>query len=125
MTDLSWELYIEYSENEYLTNSYSLVIEGCEFEQYDNKVTEPNNALLSNPLVVFDNRLEESFFSTYDTTESFENYSNETIEPSLILLNNPNNNNLGFSENNFEETNCSSIYQYNLHVGDIFDDWQS
>ena len=125
MTDLSWEQYIEYSEDEYLTDSYSLVIEGCEFEQYDNKDTKQNNALLKSPLVVFDNRLEESFFSTYNTTEEFENYSNETIEPSLILLNKSNNNNLDFSENIFEETNGSSIYQYNLNVGDIFDDWQS
>ena len=63
MTDLSWEQYIEYSEDEHLTDSYSLVIEGCEFEQYDNdEVTEQNNALLRNSLVVFDNRLEESFF---------------------------------------------------------------
>ena len=125
MTDLSWEQYIEYSEDEHLTDSYSLIIEGCEFEQYDNEVTEQNNALFRNSLVVFDNRLEESFFSTYNITEGFENYSNETIEPSLILLNNPNNNNLDFSENISEKTNGSSIYQYNLNVGDIFDNWQS
>src|SRR5438874_2132456 len=109
MTDLSWKQYIEYSEDEYLTNSYSLVNEGCEFEQHDNKVTEQNNALLRSPLLVFDNKLEESFFSTYSTTERFENHLNETIEPSFILLN-PNNNNLDFFENISEETNCSSIY---------------
>src|ERR1051325_3185600 len=117
MTDSSWEQYIEYSEDEYLTNSYSLIIEGCEFEKYD-EVIEPNIALLRSPLPVFDNRLEESFF--------IHNTENDTIEPSLILLNNPNDNNLDFLEDNLEEPNFSStVYQYNLHVGDIFDDWQS
>ena len=120
MTDASWEQYIEYSENEYLTNSYSLVIEGCEFEKYD-EVIEPNNALLGSSLLDFNNtynRLEESFFSIH-------NIENETIEPSLILLDNPDNNSLDFLEDNLEETNFSSVYQYNLHIGDIFDDWQS
>ena len=80
-------------------------------------------------MVVFDNNeLKKSFFSTYNIKDTFENYSNETIDPSLILLNNPNNpnnpnnNNLDFFKNSLKETNISSIYQYNLHVGDIFDD---
>ena len=72
-----------------------------------------NNTLQKKSLVAFDNRLEESFFSTYNATKGFKN---ETIEPSLILLN-PNNNNLDFSENIPEKTNYFSIYQFRLVGG--------
>jgi hypothetical protein len=123
MTNLSQEPYMEYLEDEYLTNSYSLVVKGCEFEQYDNELTEPNNILLENCLPVFDNRLEEF----YNKQDSFESYSNDTIEPNLTLLNinSPNNNILDVFDNNLETSHSSSIYQYNLHIGDVFDDWKS
>ena len=73
---------MEYLEDEYLTNSYSLVVKGCEFEQYDNELTKSNNILLENYLPVFDNRLEEF----YNTKDIFESYSNDTIEPNSILI---------------------------------------
>jgi hypothetical protein len=123
MTNLSQEPYMEYLEDEYLTNSYSLVVKGCEFEQYDNELIEPNNILLENCLPVFDNRLEEF----YNKQDSFESYSNDTIEPNLTLLNinSPNNDILDVFDNNLETSHSSSIYQYNLHIGDVFDDWKS
>ena len=93
MKNLNQESYVEYLKDEYLINSYSLIIEGegYEFKQYNNKITKLNNTL-------------------HNTIEDFENYLNEITELNFILLNNSNNNNLNFSENNFEETSCL-IYQ--------------
>ncbi|UZO08139.1 uncharacterized protein OCT59_028403 [Rhizophagus irregularis] len=92
---------MEYMEDEYLTNSYSLVIK------------------------VFDNGSE----GFYNTEDIFENYnSNRTVDPNFTLLNvdSPINENiLDFSDDNSETLNSSLIYQYNLYVGDIFDNWQS
>ncbi|CAB4393146.1 unnamed protein product [Rhizophagus irregularis] len=116
---------MEYMEDEYLTNSYSLVIKGCKFEQNNNKVIELNNNVFRNSLPVFDNGSE----GFYNTEDIFENHnSNRTVDPNFTLLNvdSPINENiLDFSDDNSEMLNSSLIYQYNLHVEDIFDNWQS
>ncbi|PKY59879.1 hypothetical protein RhiirA4_482998 [Rhizophagus irregularis] len=91
------EPYMEYMENKYLTNSYSLVIEDCEFEQNNNEK-------------FFDNGPE----GFYNTEDIFENYnSNRTINLNLTLLNIDsliNDNILDFSDDNSEMLNSSPIY---------------
>ena len=116
MEDMSWESFINFPDDEQLTNSYSLIIENCDFKDYDNEIIEQNDTLLNNPSSsILNNNLNELLFF---------NEINETIDPNVTLFHNSNDDT--FSEYSSDELDeLTSAYQYNLKKGDIFDDWQS